>query len=345
VGVLVVLLVVAGAVVEVCFVRQHMADTFSKCKGDVAALNAAEGSYSQAVDADTTKSALEITADQVADAATVDALKTAVSFTLPAPGACDPFMTYMTLASTDSQARTQARQYTSQTVALTADIKAVDDSKSAKDAADALATLQKEIKTAQALVKSSSGRVASGDKTRSALSTEIMAAQKLAANTTGTAAGTTASDYTAETTKLKTAEKKVTAAVGAKTTADKAAAQAAQSGGSYNGGSPSHSNGSVSQSSGGSGYRSPQSYCPADEIAGLPYRNGVPTCWTQAELDANKAAAAQRNAEFEAREDEVSKETGCAVTLNRNGLLYLLDQTSTPGHCSYTHDQAIQTYP
>jgi hypothetical protein len=219
------------------------------CTKDTAKLATLEESYAQAVHSDAVVSALRITAEQVSDPASVQALADVVAFSVPALQACDASLTTDELTAIGVSAKADARLYDEKISEVTDAVAAVNDSKAAKESADmaiALTALNAEIKTAGALLSSSEGKTQTNAE-RTALSKEIEVAQTLATaqaartandgETSGAVSGAVndvTNDVTSdavesiatETAKLKAAEKSVDDAVAAKSSADAAAARA-----------------------------------------------------------------------------------------------------------------------
>ena len=119
------------------------------------------------------KSAQSITADQVADASTVDALNKAVGSVKTVDAvACKSSDSTTALKQLIKTAQNQTKTATSSTKTITDAVQAVNASKSAKDTANVQQTLQAKIEEAQTLLYNSGGAV-DDNQTRVTLETDI----------------------------------------------------------------------------------------------------------------------------------------------------------------------------
>ncbi|NMM98783.1 hypothetical protein [Bifidobacterium olomucense] len=208
--------------------RLHSA-ALAQCEKAVDEYSAAQEALTKVLS--NAKSAQAIKSDQVADGATVTALKKAVSAVKDAETIeCKASASTTNLKEYAKTATTQSKTAESNAQAITAAAKAVTDSKNAKDVNDAKQSLQDKITEAQTLLDSSLYAVAD-DTTRTTLSADVDAANDVLANKS-----TDVKAMQAAVTTLNTDIDAVNASMAAYTAQQQAAAQAQPDTGYYNGG-------------------------------------------------------------------------------------------------------------
>ena len=152
------------------------------------ALSSCNKAYTQYTDAkkaldkalSDSKTAQSVTSDQVADAATVNTLKQAISDAnaLQAPAECKESLAAAQLTTNAKAAKEAAKTAKSATSTITSAVKSVNDSKSAKTEAASKQSLQDKVTEAQTTLDNSLGMVAD-ETTRDALQTAIDSANTL----------------------------------------------------------------------------------------------------------------------------------------------------------------------
>ena len=181
---LVAIVAVIAAIVTIVTVQRNMTTQqahetlLAQCTKSVTSDKAAKKALASELTA--SQDAQEITASDVADASTIEELKTAVD-TAKSAGAsanlCSTSMTDAALTSAMNANKALAKDTATKTSNLTGAVAAVESSKEAKAISKAKSALQKQVDTANERYTSSAG-VAS-EKTRTALKTAISEAKKL----------------------------------------------------------------------------------------------------------------------------------------------------------------------
>jgi colicin import membrane protein len=149
-------------------VEKAHAQVLKDCVDASDSLATAQSAFEKTVSDKATVAALKITAKQVSDGKTVTSLKTAAQFKVDSLEACDTKLSDTDLKSLTQEYDTETDSYTGKADAVVKAVKAVNDSKAAKDKADKAAADAKAKADAQAQAQqqaqsqSNSGSYSSG---------------------------------------------------------------------------------------------------------------------------------------------------------------------------------------